>query len=171
VAFYRRNLPHWYPRGKALFITWLLHRSIETAHCLARPEIAQIVVETLFYGEKSQRQYDLYAWVAMSNHVHILVQPLVEPAVFLKSVKGFTARQANCVLNRTGPFWQREFFDHWLRGEVEIEETVAYIQANPVRAGLVERPEEFRWSSASPAWRPELPLHTRTPTASKYAAK
>jgi REP element-mobilizing transposase RayT len=165
VAFYRRNLPHWHPRGKALFITWRLDKTIEDRHYLARPDLARIVVEALFYAERDLRHYDLYAWVVMSNHVHILVQPLVEPAVFLKCVKGFAARQANRVLDRTGPFWQREFFDHWLRGDVEIEETVVYIQANPVRAGLVERPEEFRWSSASPAWRPELPLNA------KYCAK
>ena len=45
VAFYRRNLPHWHPRGKALFITWRLHRSIEDQHCLRSAEIASLIAD------------------------------------------------------------------------------------------------------------------------------
>jgi len=150
VAFYRRHLPHWHPYGKALFITWKLHPSIQDQHFLAQPEIVQIVTDAIRYADRNLRSYDLHAWVVMSNHVHLLVNPLVEPAVFLNTLKSFTARRANVLLHRTGaPFWQREYFDHWLRSQSEFDETVAYIERNPVRAGLVERPEDFRWSSAS----------------------
>jgi REP element-mobilizing transposase RayT len=83
----------------------------------------------------------------MSNHVHLLVRPLVEPAVFLKIIKAFTARRVNQALGRGGPLWQHESFDHWIRSQAEFEETVEYIEANPVRAGLVTRPQDFRWSS------------------------
>lgn len=148
VAFYRRNLPHWHPPGKALFITWRLHRDVEDQHYLAQPEIAEIVAEAIRYAEGRLRHYDLYAWVVMSNHVHLLVRPLVEPAVLLKIIKAFTARRVNQALHRSGPLWQHESFDHWMRGQAEFDQTVAYIEANPVRAGLVKRPEDFLWSSA-----------------------
>jgi len=147
VAFYRRNLPHWHPRGKALFITWRLHRSIQDQHCLRRAEIASVIADAIRYTERNLRHYDLHAWVVMSNHVHLLVHPLAEPALFLKIIKAFTARKVNQVLGRSGALWQHESFDHWIRSQAEFDEIVGYIEANPVRAGLVTRPRDFRWSS------------------------
>ena len=68
----------------------------------------------------------------------------------MKSLKGVTAREANQILQRTGkPFWQDESFDHWVRSEVEFTEIRKYIEHNPVTAGLVERPEDWAWSSAA----------------------
>jgi type I restriction enzyme R subunit len=46
------------------------------------------------------------------------------------------------------PFWQDESYDHWVRGPEELEKIVSYIEENPVAAGLVERVEDWRWSSA-----------------------
>ena len=150
VAFYRRHLPHWHSPGKTLFITWKLHGSVQDEHYLARPEIAETLTDAIRYAGSNLKYYDLRAWVVMSNHVHLLVSPLKEPARFVNTLKSFTARHANVLLDRTGtPFWQREYFDHWLRSPSEHDETVAYIETNPVRAGLVEKPEDFRWSSAS----------------------
>ena len=76
--------------------------------------------------------------------------PKVSPACLLQSPKGSTAREANRVLGRTGErFWQAESYDHWVRDDHELERIVAYIENNPVKAGLVARPEEYRWSSAA----------------------
>ncbi len=89
------------------------------------------------------------AWVVMPNHVHLLITPCVELPKIMHSVKGFTAREANRLLGRTGsPFWQKEFFDHWIRNEREFERIRAYIERNPVTAGLAASPEEYCWSSA-----------------------
>ena len=94
-------------------------------------------------------RYDLHAFVVMSTHVHLLVHPHVEAAVILKNLKGITARRSNVVLGRVGKiFWLDESFDHWIRGDVEFAETRAYIENNPVRAGVVERAEDYPWSSA-----------------------
>jgi REP element-mobilizing transposase RayT len=148
VAFYRRHLPHWHPGGKALFITWRLHSNLQDQHYMAQPELAKVVKDAILYAESKLRYYDLYAWVVMSNHVHLLVQPLVEPAVFLKVIKAFTARKMNQQLLRSGPLWQHESFDHWIRSQAEFEETAGYIVGNPVRAGLASSAEAFPWSSA-----------------------
>jgi hypothetical protein len=49
-------------------------------------------------------------------------------------------------LGRRGkPFWQDETFDHWVRNEREYGKIRFYIEYNPVAAGLVKRPEEWRW--------------------------
>jgi len=53
------------------------------------------------------------------------------------------------MLARTGtPFWQRESYDHWVRGGRELERIAAYTETNPVKAGLTVERSQFRWSSA-----------------------
>jgi REP element-mobilizing transposase RayT len=85
----------------------------------------------------------------MANHVHVLMLPLIDPSRLLKSLKGSTAREANRVMGRTGQaFWQRESYDHWVRDEKEWRRISAYIENNPVKAGLVSRAEDYLWSSA-----------------------
>jgi hypothetical protein len=46
-------------------------------------------------------------------------------------------------------FWQAEPYDHWVRDVEEFQRIAAYIVDNPVKAGLVNRGEDYRWSSAS----------------------
>jgi putative transposase len=92
----------------------------------------------------------------MSNHVHILLRPIENPPKVLQWLKGTTARHANQLLCRTGkPFWQRESYDHWVRDDNEFARIAAYIESNPVKAGLVEEAAKYRWSSA---WREDVEL-------------
>jgi REP element-mobilizing transposase RayT len=70
------------------------------------------------------------------------------PAI-MRWLKGRTSRVANHVLGRTGTaFWQNESFDHWVRSGEELQGLIAYVENNPVKAGLVETKEQWRWSSA-----------------------
>jgi putative transposase len=86
----------------------------------------------------------------MPNHVHVLLTPSIELATITRAIKGTSARQANILLERTGlSFWQDESFDHWIRHPRQFDRVRAYIECNPVRAGLAERPEEWPYSSAS----------------------
>ena len=86
----------------------------------------------------------------MANHVHLLVVPYISPTRFLQSLKSYTPQQANKLLGRTGePFWQRESYDHWVRDETERRRIISYIENNPVKAGLVNSPRKYPWSSAT----------------------
>ncbi len=85
----------------------------------------------------------------MANHVHVLLDPKLPLRVITQGIKGFTAREANQFLKRKGAFWQDESFDHWVRNQSEFCRIKSYIERNPVVAGLVERPENWPWSSAS----------------------
>ena len=115
---------------------------------LRQPDIAQIVVASIHKGVELEH-YELSAYVVMANHVHLLIQPRIAPDGLLKSLKGATAREANRLLNRTGePFWRKESYDHWVRNQNEFEKIRAYIENNPVKAGLVQNPEDYPWSSA-----------------------
>jgi putative transposase len=113
-------------------------------------EIASLVQDTLL--KRYAHLYTLWAYVVMANHVHVFLKPKGDATVerITKFVKGFTAREANLLLERTGQkFWQDESFDHWCRDNDEFFRIVKYIENNPVKAGLVKRPGDWPWSSAA----------------------
>ena len=111
---------------------------------------------TLWRGDELGH-YQLGAFAIMANHVHVLLLPRVPPSRLLKSLKGYTAYQANRLLGRTGePFWQRESYDHWVRNQEEWRRIAAYIENNPVKAGVVSQAEDYRWASAHATWRAKL---------------
>ena len=115
---------------------------------LLRPEVASLVVEALRRGAAAGL-YDLRAFAVVSNHVHVLLLPRQGASRVLQWIKGTTAREANLALDRTGqPFWQRESYDHWVKDEREMRRITAYIESNPVTAGLAAEPSQYRWSSA-----------------------
>jgi hypothetical protein len=78
--------------------------------------------------------------------------------IILKSVNSYTARRCNDLLQSRSSFWQRESFDHWIRGDDELERVIYYVEGNPVKAGLVERPELWSYSSASDRIRWNIPF-------------
>jgi len=110
---------------------------------LSNPIIAQIVKDSLFLMNK--KQYELFSFCVMPNHVHILIRPLEKKngkfysfAEILKGHKGSTAREANIILKKSGSFWHKESYDHLVRSQQEFEDTVWYIINNPVKAKLVD---------------------------------
>ena len=64
----------------------------------------------------------------------------------LRLIKGSTARECNKVLNRSGKFWQQESYDHVVRDNKELKRIVKYLLNNPVKAGLCERWEDWKWN-------------------------
>ncbi|QOY91669.1 transposase [Paludibaculum fermentans] len=111
-----------------------------------------MVVEAIRYNAGTLGQYELHAYVVMPNDVHLLVTPTVAIPKLAKSLKGITAKRANQMLGSTGrPFWQEEYYDHTVRAVGGFERIRAYIEGNPVRAGLAREIEEYRWSSAGKA--------------------
>lgn len=116
---------------------------------LRQQPIADMIVDAIHYSATVLHRYDLEAFVVMPNHMHLLVIPHIPLPLITKTLKGFTAKQANKVLGRTGdPFWQGESYDHLVRDREELERIRSYIERNPVRAGLVRQAGEYRWSSA-----------------------
>ena len=64
----------------------------------------------------------------------------------MQSLKRYTARQANKVLERKGAFWQAESYDHVVRDADELVRIVQYVINNPVKAGLVSYWEAWPWT-------------------------
>ncbi|MBQ3657881.1 MAG: transposase [Bacteroidales bacterium] len=109
---------------------------------------AQIVKDTLFYYDGDK--YNIIAWCIMPNHVHILIMLLkaVSLSEIIHSWKSYSAKQINKLLNRKGQVWMMEYFDRFIRDSDHYEKVVNYIHNNPVKAGLVTSPSEYRWCSA-----------------------
>ena len=117
---------------------------------LKDPTIAQCVLDTFLLAEQKWELYELFAWVLMANHVHVVLAPHRPVPDITRAIKKTSARRANQLLGRVGlPFWQDESYDHWVRDDRELQRIIRYIEANPVRAGLVERIEDWFWSSAA----------------------
>ena len=178
-----------YPPGAWLFVTWHLHGSLPRAlypparkltagaafvwidryldttregpMFLRNPAIADAVLKVIHYGAEAG-YYDLRAFALMANHVHAVLRLNGDASRILQWLKGVSAREANAALGRTGqPFWQRESYDHWVRDHRELQRIVAYVENNPVRAGLVADPANYRRSSAWGAKRGLKPTPAR----------
>jgi REP element-mobilizing transposase RayT len=153
--YWRRRLPHWVPEDSAVFVTWCIAdptpplAPADGPRWLGQPRVAAIVAQALVHGETVRRSYDLFAWVVMPNHVHVVITPIQPLSEIMRWLKTATANRANELLSRTGTaFWQREYFDRWIRTEKQLVAVIAYVEDNPVRSGLAACPEEWRWSSA-----------------------
>ena len=66
----------------------------------------------------------------------------------LQNWKSITAVGANRVLSRNGSFWQREYWDTFMRDTDQEKKAIRYIENNPVKAGLCGTPEQWAFSSA-----------------------
>ncbi len=108
------------------------------------------VLKTIKYDHG--RKYELSVAVVMPDHVHLISSPLPKDngdyfslGEILRVLKGVSARKVNLLLNRRGAFWQDESFDRIIMDEDEWREKCEYIQNNPVKSALVERPEDYNW--------------------------
>ena len=110
--------------------------------------VATLVQDALLFHHGAK--YTLAAWVVMPNHVHLLATPRAghELSGIMHSLKSYTASEANKILSRQGRFWQKESFDRYIRDAKHFHSVVAYIENNPVKAGLCEKPEGWPYGSA-----------------------
>jgi REP element-mobilizing transposase RayT len=117
--------------------------------CFLKDErIAAQVQESLFYHDASR--YKLISWVVMPNHTHFLIKPIndCEISEIMQKFKSFTAHEANKTLLRSGRFWQEDYFDRYIRNLEHYEQTIAYIENNPVKAKLCSRAKDWKFGSA-----------------------
>ena len=115
----------------------LLDRPTTGPRWLARPDIATLWVDALRHFDG--RLYTVICSTVMSNHVHFVFYRLTRslPSI-MQSLKGYTARRANTILERPGqPFWQAESYDHIVRNRASFRKIIAYVLHNPVEVGLV----------------------------------
>lgn len=118
--------------------------------CYLRDQrLARLVESALVHFDGAR--YHLLAWVVIPNHVHVLIEgkPAFQLSTIVHSWKSFTAKEANKLLKRAGTFWQPEYIDRTIRDERHLASAIWYVHANPVKAGLAARAEDWPFSSAS----------------------
>ena len=110
--------------------------------------VAAIVQGSLLHFD--DQRYRLSAWVVMPNHAHMLLTPHGSWSLseIMKSLKSYTSHEVNKVLDRHGHFWMEDYFDRYIRNERHFASAIAYIENNPVKAGLCPRSEDWPFSSA-----------------------
>ena len=184
----RGYLPHHHVPDQSVFITWRLADSLPTGFFEAwksRPEhlreknnayrtidieldkgigscalanhgaalrVSNAIIET------HRKTADVYSFVVMPNHVHLLCKLNENTALpeYVRSIKGKTAREINVLLGKSGKLWQPDYFDRTIRNEEHFRNVSKYIEWNPARAGLVVSPSEYPFSTANEVIRKKL---------------
>ncbi len=118
---------------------------------LQRDEIAELFVQVL-YEYRLRGRFRLHAFVVMPEHVHLIITPSESLERAMQFIKGGFSFRVSRRLGMPAQVWARGFTDHRIRDENDFIVHREYTHMNPVRRGLVERPEEFRFSSANLAY-------------------
>ncbi|MGH9432816.1 MAG: REP-associated tyrosine transposase [Terriglobia bacterium] len=117
-----------------------------------RPHLGEPEFELLAGAIQSRRAaqgFRLTAWVFLPDHWHAILFPHCPAAIsaVTESIKVSSTRRMNAKRKGVGRVWQGRFFDRALRTVKEYHEKVNFIHLNPVKAGLVSKAEEWKWSS------------------------
>jgi putative transposase len=87
-------------------------------------------------------------FVLMPDHVHFFARPALDAktcAEWMKAWKSISSRAIGTKLRINPPVWQRDYFDHFMRSAQSYAEKWEYVRQNPVRKGLVAKPEGWPW--------------------------
>ena len=93
--------------------------------------------------------FAVLAYCYMPDHLHLLVEGVTQDALLPRFVVRFRQTTGHVFARRGIPLWQPGYFDHVLRKEEATEVVARYIWNNPVRAGLVEQPQQYAFSGGT----------------------
>jgi putative transposase len=115
-----------------------------------------------FYTEKDYRHYlsdlseaankyccEIHAYVMMTNHVHMLITPLVDQGIsrMMQALGRRYVSYINKTHQRTGTLWEGRFKSSLIDSDQYLLTCMRYIELNPVRASMVKHPSQYKWSS------------------------
>jgi putative transposase len=152
-----KGLHRYYGAQDLHFITWSCYRRQPLLGTASRRDLLLKILE------EARREYRfvVHGYVVMPEHVHLLItEPEVgDPSVVMKVVKqAFTRRlkkrqrresgaQGQLWEPATDHVWQKRFYDFNVWSERKRIEKLRYMHRNPVKRGLVEQPDQWKWSS------------------------
>ena len=92
---------------------------------------------------------NIHGWVLMTNHVHLLVTPQSDSGVsqMIQTLGRLYVRHFNYSYQRTGTLFEGRFKSSVVQQEEYLLNCLRYIELNPVRAGMVKDPGDYKWSS------------------------
>ncbi len=126
----------------------MIQRGNNRAAIVATPADYRFFLDLL--GDAAQ-QFDvaIHAYVLMSNHFHLLATPQTVDGLpkMMQAVGRTYVRYFNRVQQRTGTLWEGRYKSTVIQTDRYLMACMAYIDLNPVRAGLVSTPQDYPWSS------------------------
>lgn len=130
--------------GRVYFMTL---RAYQHHSPFAHSELAQLIIDVL-HDEQDRQHCLVFTYCLMPDHLHFLLGPRREDISVLDFVNEFKGKTTNrsWKMGWAGKLWQPRFFDHIVRDEEDLLAISKYIVNNPVRKGLVQRPEDWPWS-------------------------
>jgi putative transposase len=126
----------------------VVHRGNNRAACFFNDTDRRFYLKCLRKAA-SARGCSVHAYVLMTNHVHLLVTPPEEGAVgaMMQDIGRRYVRIINTIHGRTGSLWEGRFKSSLIDSERYLLACHRYIEANPVRAGMVAHAAQYTWSS------------------------
>ncbi len=99
--------------------------------------------------QASQHGCAIHAYCLMTNHIHLLLTPKRRDSLggLMKALGQRYAQYVNRTYERTGTLWEGRYRSGMMKDEAHVLCCYRYIELNPVRAGMVKLPEQYRWSS------------------------
>jgi RecG-like helicase/REP element-mobilizing transposase RayT len=164
--YHKRHLPHFERPWAKYMITFTTQGRRQLSE-----KSRDIVLESLLRWK--DRRYELFAACVMPDHVHLLIEPMVErqkdsgdPIFFsltkiLHSIKSYTANRINQIEKSKDLVWETESFDRVIRSESDLHEKFLYLTRNPWEAGVVTAGEHYRW-----IWHPAVEVNAKAATSS-----
>ncbi len=102
----------------------------------------------LINKQREEKLINLIAWCIMDNHVHLVIK--AEPPNLMTAIKKINVSYAmryNLKNNTVGHVFQDRFKSEVIEDDTYLIQVIRYIHNNPVKAGMVETPDEYEWSS------------------------
>jgi len=141
------------PRTARVVITEYPHHIIQRGH--NRQIIFSSDDDYLYYLDnlsnwKEKLSCKVYSYCLMTNHVHLIINPGEEVdnlSKLMKRIAGRQTRFVNKIEKRTGSLWEGRYKSSPISTNEYLLACCRYVELNPVRAGMVTEPGEYRWSS------------------------
>ncbi len=109
----------------------------------------EIIKDAIEYRHASGK-WQMLEYVVMPNHVHLFFKANGSRlSNLMKDFKRWTVTEFKKLEDDNSVRWQREWFDHWSRSTEKDETIVEYIRNNPVKAGFVEKYQDWQYGSWS----------------------
>jgi REP element-mobilizing transposase RayT len=129
----------------------IFFKTVNDRFCLTVEEDIHTLA-SFMHHYKEKHKIKINAFAIMSNHVHLLLKnsPREEKAIknFLRDVKREFAKSHNIRYGAKGSLWARSYKQKAVLGDIQLINTIVYILNNPVKAHLVERAQDYAWSSS-----------------------
>ncbi len=141
------NIRRYYVPGAIVFITQVVDGR---QPIFQHPEFVELLLTTLRHVKK-HHPFFMLGYVFLPDHFHLLIRPTAESnfSKIMHSLKRNFTKQYKESIGISGPmrFWQKGFWDHVIRDELDFQRHLDYVHYNPVRHQLVQKPERWQYSS------------------------